>query len=407
MPRKITPKHSYQWTGFDTHGQKQQGIIEAPNKTMAKIALLKQQIIISSLTKKRWFSGLPIYPRVTTDNIRAFSQQLATLMTAGIPLLSSFDILAKETGSSQMTTVILSLKRHITEGATLTEAFQKYPQLFNELYCHLVFVGEKSGTLPFILNDLVQYQETMATLKKKIKHALTYPIAVLILAGIITLGLLLFVIPQFQSLFQNVGAELPSFTRAVIAVSQGVKHELHFLILLPIGVYYAVRWARRRFYKVHQISDNLLLTLPLIGPLIRQAIITRFSRTLFITFSAGLPLVQALHTISGTVSNLCYKKAVDNIHQELLHGQSLALAMKQTQVFPNKVIQMITLGEESGTLDHMLQNIATIYEKDLENTLDTFSRLLEPLFMALLGLLVGSLVIAMYLPLFQLGSVIS
>lgn len=397
---------TYEWSGVTRTGDKTNGTIESNSIAIAKAALRKQGIVIKKITKKR----KPLFDKknkkINAGDITMFSRQLATMLQAGIPLIQSFDIVAKGQKNKRMQALIESIKTDVETGLTLAESLQKHPLYFNELFCNLVDSGEKSGSLDIMLDRVASYKEKIETIKKKIKKALTYPLAVLVVAFLVTAALLIFVVPQFESLFQGFGADLPALTRGVVNLSKLFQSYWYIIFgIIGLAVYAFIRAKKHSLNFAHQI-DRTLLRLPIIGIILQKAAIARFSRTLSITFAAGLPLVDALKSVSGATGNYIYAQATNKIRDDVSIGQQMHVAMENTHIFPNMVIQMIAIGEESGALEQMLGKVASFYEEEVDNAVDSLSSLLEPIIMSILGVLVGGLVVAMYLPIFKLGSVV-
>lgn len=401
--RKIYPL-TFHYVGVNKAGQKIIGDIEAKSLALAKVDLLKQGIVLNKVAKKRNSLFNKKNKKITSGDITLFSRQLATMIESGIPLVQSLDIIAKGQAKKRVKNLINSIKQDVETGLTLSETLVKHPAYFNELFCNLVYAGEQSGSLDIMLHKIASYKEKIETIKKKIKKALTYPMAVLLVAFSVTAGLLIFVVPQFEALFKGFGADLPALTRAIVKVSQCVQ-SYWYLIFGSLGAaVYTFIYLQKNSPDFAQNRDNILLKFPIIGPIIEKAAIARFSRTLAITFAAGLPLVDALQSVAGATGNIMFAKATARIKNEVSTGQQMNKAMKNTQLFPNMVIQMVAIGEESGTLEKMLSKVADFYEEDVDNSVDSLSSLLEPIIMSLLGVLVGGLIIAMYLPIFKLGS---
>lgn len=401
-----TTLFTFHYKGVNKASQKVAGTIEAPSMAMAKVGLRKEGIVLNKIMQKRTPLFKQNNQKITPGDISVFSRQLATLCASGIPLMQAFDILAKGQSNRRFKTIIEQMKQDVGTGLTLSETLQKHPSCFNKLFCSLVDAGEQSGSLDIMLERIAAYKEKIEIIKKKIKKALTYPLAVLITALLVTTGLLIFVVPQFELLFQGFGAELPLMTRAVLHLSNIFKSYWYLIFGLLIGAIYCFTYARTHVPGFTELVDQSVLKLPVLGSIIKMAIIARFTRTLAITFAAGLPLVNALGTVAGTMGNLIFFKATEHIIAEVASGQQINKAMAHTQLFPDMVIQMVAIGEESGTLEKMLNKIADFYEEDVDNSVDSLSNLLEPIIMSMLGVLVGGLVIAMYLPIFKLGSAI-
>ena len=333
-------------------------------------------------------------------------RQLATMLAAGIPLVQSFEIVGNGHENAAMQKLILAVKADVEGGTALAEAFAKHPLYFDDLVINLVEAGEQAGALETLLDKIATYKEKTEALKKKIKKALTYPAAVLVVAFVVTTILLIFVIPAFEDLFKGFGADLPTFTRMVIDLSVFVR-ESGWIIALVMGIAIATFfYFKKRSRPMRHFLDRMMLKLPIIGPILQKASIARYARTLSTMFAAGVPLVEALQSVAGATGNIVYEVGVLEMRDEVSTGQRLQQAMENTDLFPNMVIQMIAVGEESGSLDEMSSKVADFYEEDVDNAVDNLSSLLEPMIMAILGVLVGGLVVAMYLPIFKMGSVI-
>lgn len=399
----ITP---YQWEGLNRAGQKINGVIDARSLAIAKAELRKQGIITKSISKKRKKLWDRKNKKISPQDITFFSRQMATMIQAGIPLILSFDIVSKGLVNQRMKDLLEAIKKDVETGTTFAAALKKYPQYFNELFCNLIDAGEKSGSLDIMLDKVATYKEKIETIKKKIKKALTYPMAVLVIAFLVTAGLLIFVVPQFQSLFSSFGANLPALTLGVISLSNFFQAYWYIIFGALGGAIYTFIYFRKTSLAFAQTIDRYLLRMPVIGPILEKAAIARFSRTLSITFAAGLPLVDALKSVAGATGNILYIQATEKIREDVSSGQTLQLAMERTNLFPGMVVQMIAIGEESGTLEKMLGKVADFYEEAVDNAVDSLSSLLEPIIMSILGVLVGGLVVAMYLPIFKLGSVV-
>lgn len=396
----------FHYEGVNKSGQKMIGDIEARSLAIAKADLRKQGIMTNKVVKKRKPFFDKKNKKITPADITVFSRQLATMIQSGIPLVQSFDIVAKGQSNKKLQDLIESVKHDVETGLTLSEALIKHPAYFNELFCNLVDAGEKSGTLDIMLDKVATYKEKIETIKKKIKKALTYPMAVMVVALIVTTGLLIFVVPQFESLFKGFGADLPAMTQAVVNMSTFMQSYWYFIFGAIGGAVYGFIYAKSHSLNFAQNVDRALLKIPVIGPIMEKAAIARFTRTLSITFAAGLPLVEALKSVAGATGNIIYSKATEQIKEEVSTGQQMNTAMENTHLFPNMVIQMVAIGEESGALEKMLSKVADFYEEEVDNAVDSLSSLLEPIIMSILGILVGGLVIAMYMPIFKLGSAI-
>lgn len=406
----IKPKNNilltFNYVGIAKTGQKMRGEIEAKNLVFAKVRLREQGITIHKITQKRIRLCNRKNKKIAPSDVALFSRQLATIIESGIPLIQALDIIAKGQSNRSFTELIDLLKQDIKVGLTLSEAFKKHPVYFNKLFCNLIEAGEKSGSLETMLNNIATYKEKIEVLKKKIISVLSYPIALVTVTFIVTCGLLLFVVPQFESLFKGFGAELPAITNAVVHMSKLLQSYWYLIISLFAIIIYAFLYMQKHSMSFTENIDSILLKIPIIGTIIQKASIARFSRTLAITFAAGLPLVQALQSVAGATGNSTFSLATEQIKKDITTGQQMHKAMEHSNLFPNMVIQMVMVGEESGSLEQMLNKIADFYEEEVDNAMKNMSNLLEPIIMTVLGLLVGILVIAMYLPIFKLGSVI-
>ena len=340
------------------------------------------------------------------DDITLFSRQMATLLNAQIPLIQAFNTLKNGQKNPKLQALLDTIKQDVQTGVTFADALRKHPQFFNPLFCNLVDAGEQSGALALLLMKLARYQEHVAAIRKKIRATLTYPLAILFLALCVTLGLLLFVVPQFEALFNSFGAELPPFTRVVIRISNGLKTYWVLGGGLTMASVYAFRYAKSNSIRVAYAVDRFLLSLPWLGHVLEHAVIARLTHTLSITLTAGLPLIDALKAAAGVTGNRVYTQAMVSIRENVTHGLPLQTAMEQSRRFPSMVIQMVAIGEESGKLEPMLAHIATQYDEALNDAAHALSRLVEPLLMAVLGVIVGALIVAMYLPIFQLGAIV-
>ncbi len=394
----------YVWEGTDKKGKKMKGKMLAVSEAAVKADLRRQGVLAKRVTKERQLfkSG----KKVTTEDIALFARQLATMLQAGIPMVQCFDIIGNGHEKPSMQKLVLAIKADVEGGTSLHEALAKHPIYFDDLFVNLVEAGEHAGALETLLDKVATYKEKTEALKKKIKKAMFYPAAVLAVAIIVTLILLIFVIPQFESLFKDFGADLPAFTQMVINISKFVQSQGWWMGLLFVAAVYAFLYFKKRSRAMRQTLDRLLLKMPVLGPIIVKAAIARYARTLSTMFAAGVPLVEALTSVAGATGNIVYEDATLKIRDEVATGQRLQRCMESTGLFPNMVIQMIAVGEESGSLDQMSGKVADFYEADVDAAVDAMSSLLEPMIMAILGVLVGGLVIAMYLPIFKLGAVV-
>jgi len=394
----------FTWEGMDKRGTRVKGRSLAPDEAALRADLRRQGIAPSRIRKQS--NALKAGGRVKPEDIAVFSRQLATMLAAGIPMVQSFEIVGNGHEKPAMQKLILDVKADIEGGTSLHEALAKHPLYFDDLYVNLVEAGEQAGALENLLDKIATYKEKTEALKKKVKKALFYPAAVLVVAVVVTLILLIFVIPQFESLFKGFGADLPAFTQMVINLSRFVQDQGIFIAMVIAGAVWAFIYFKKRSKAMRIFLDRVALKLPIIGPILNKAAIARYARTLSTMFAAGVPLVEALDSVAGATGNIVYEQAVEKMRDEVATGQRLQRAMENTGLFPNMVNQMIAVGEESGSLDEMSGKVATFYEQEVDNAVDAMSSLLEPLIMAILGVLVGGLVIAMYLPIFKLGAVV-
>jgi len=393
------------WEGTDRKGNKIKGKSMAGDEAQVRAELRRQGVVPSRIRKQSpgLFKGAA---KITTGDIAIFSRQLATMLAAGIPLVQAFEIVGIGHENSAMQKLIMAIKDDVEGGSALAEALAKHPLYFDDLFVNLVEAGEQAGALETLLEKVATYKEKTEAIKKKIKKALTYPAAVLVVAFVVTIILMIFVIPAFEDLFQGFGADLPAFTRLVIDISQFVRNQGWMLAMVIGAAIYAFLYFKKRSRPMRHFLDRTALKTPIIGPILQKASIARYARTLSTMFAAGVPLVEALESVAGATGNIVYEVGVLQMRDEVSTGQRLQQAMENTDLFPNMVIQMIAVGEESGSLDDMSAKVADFYEEDVDNAVDNLSSLLEPMIMAILGVLVGGLVIAMYLPIFKMGSVV-
>jgi len=392
------------WEGKDRKGNRVKGRGLAANEVEMRLDLRKQGIAATKIRKERkLFKG---EGKITAEDIAVFSRQLATMLTAGIPMVQAFEIIGVGHDKPAVQKLVLGIKSDIETGNALHVSLAKRPLYFDDLFVNLVEAGEQAGALESVLDKIATYKEKTEALKKKIKKALFYPAAVLLVAVIVTVILLLFVIPQFEDLFKGFGADLPAFTQMVINMSRWMqKHGFLLLVMVVVAVLVFVYFYKRS-RPMRQFIDRMSLQLPVLGPILRKAAIARYARTLSTMFAAGVPLVEAMKSVAGATGNIVYQDAVLRMRDEIATGMRMQRAMENTNLFPNMVVQMIAVGEESGSLDEMAAKVADFYEADVDAAVDGLSSLLEPLIMVVLGVLVGGLVIAMYLPIFKLGAVI-
>jgi type IV pilus assembly protein PilC len=394
----------FTWEGTDRAGKKVRGKVISSNEAAVRSELRRQGVVATRVRKQSTL--FQNKGKVTSADISIFSRQLATMMTAGIPLVQSFDIIGAGHDNPAMQKLILAIKGDIEGGTTLANALSKHPLHFDDLFVNLVSAGEQAGALETLLDKIATYKEKTEAIKKKVKKALFYPAAVVVVAFIVTGILLIYVIPEFESLFQGFGADLPAFTRFVIDISNFVRDQGWLLAIAAGGAVTAFIYFKKRSRAMRHFLDRLVLRIPIIGPILNKSAIARYARTLSTTFAAGVPLVEALDSVAGATGNIVYETAVLQMRDEVATGQRLQRAMENTALFPNMVNQMIAVGEESGSLDDMSAKVADFYEEEVDNAVDSMSSLLEPLIMAILGVLVGGLVIAMYLPIFKMGAVV-
>jgi type IV pilus assembly protein PilC len=392
----------YAWEGKDKSGKTVRGELRAGGEAIVNVTLRRQGIMVTKVKKKIYRSG----KKITDKDLTMFTRQLATMMKAGVPLLQAFDIVGKGHANPSMSKLILDIRGDIETGTSLNNAFRKYPRYFDPLFCNLVGAGEQAGILEDLLHRLAVYKEKTLALKSKIKSALTYPIAILSVAFIVVAVIMIWVVPAFKSVFASFGADLPAPTLIVMGMSEFFV-EWWYLIFgsLFAGIYFFFQsW--RRSLKMQQAMDRLLLRLPIFGDVIRKATIARWTRTLATMFAAGVPLVEALDSVGGASGNAVYLDATRRIQTEVSTGTSLTVAMQNVNVFPSLVTQMVAIGEESGALDGMLGKVADFFEDEVDEAVAALSSLMEPMIMVILGTLIGGLVVAMYLPIFKLGSVV-
>lgn len=394
------------WSGTDRNGRKSKGEVLATSAAIARVQLRKQGVVAKSVKKKSkpliTFGAKKIKPA----DIAIFTRQLATMMKAGVPLVQAFDIVAEGTDHEKMRELIMTVRTDVSSGTGLAGALEKHPAHFDELFCSLVASGENSGTLEVMLDRVATYKEKTEALKAKIKKALTYPIAVIVVAIVVTGILLVKVVPQFAETFQSFGSDLPGFTLFVLRISEWVQSWWLIMLLGFFAAGYLFSQAKRRSKRFADGIDAVALKLPIIGSVVHDAVIARFSRTLSTTFAAGVPLVDALESTAGAAGNAIYAQGIRRIRDDVTSGTALAISIRTTGLFPTMLLQMTAIGEESGSLDDMLGKVADHYEAAVDNAVDSLSSLMEPMIMSILGVLVGGLMIAMYLPIFMLGSVI-
>lgn len=398
--------HRYRWIGINSSRQAIQGCLEAKTPTLAKIYLHKQGITVKKISKERPFSSIRPSTRIKSSNITYFIRQMASLLSAQVPLIHALELLRAGEDNAHMRRLLHTLEHDVQNGHSLADALYKHPRYFSALMCHLIQAGEQSSTLTTLLIKLADYREKMHRLHKKMRSMLAYPLAVMSIAISVTVGLLLFVVPQFQQLFESFHAPLPAFTQTIINFATGTKHYGLSVITSSLGCAYTLISCYKKSARTRLFLDRLILKIPLLGSMIKQALIARFAHTLAILLSAGTPLVDALNASSNITHNLLYTQAILTIRSHIVEGQSLQRSLEESMLFPHMMIQLVGIGETSGRLESMLTYVATQQDEALNHAIETQSSLFEPFLMAVLGLWVGSLIIAMYLPIFQLGAIV-
>jgi len=401
-PRNLKPKEfSYLWEGRDKTGKIVKGEMRAPGETVVSATLRRQGVNVVKVKRLRASSKT-----VSEKDITLFTRQLATMLKSGVPLLQAFDIVGKGHSNPSVAKLLFDIKTEVETGSSLQQAFKKYPLYFDELYCNLIGAGEAAGILDSLLDRLATYKEKIQAIKAKIKSALFYPVSIIAVAVIITAVIMIFVIPAFKELFSSFGADLPAPTLLIMAISDFFVAWWWAIFGIIGGGLYAFFYFWKRSKKMQGVMDRLMLRLPIFGELIRKASIARWSRTLSTMFAAGVPLVEAFDSVAGAAGNAVYFDATKAIQREVTTGNSLTVAMQDTQVFPSMVLQMVAIGEEAGSLDAMLSKVADFYEEEVDNAVEALSSLMEPIIMVVLGTLIGGMVVAMYLPIFKMGQVV-
>jgi len=401
-PIKKTKDVLYAWEGKDKFGKTVQGELRAGGEAIVNATLRRQGILVTKLKKKTYSSG----KKITDADITLFTRQLATMMKAGVPLLQSFDIVAKGNVNPSVSKLLQDIRGDVETGTSLNQAFRKFPLYFDPLFCNLVGAGEQAGILEDLLTRLAIYKEKTQAIKKKIKSALTYPIAILSIAFIVTAVIMIWVVPAFKEVFTSFGADLPGPTLVVMAISDFFVKYWYIIFGGLFGSIYFFFQTWQRSLQMQRTMDRLLLQAPIFGDVIRKATIARWTRTLATMFAAGVPLVESLDSVGGAAGNAVYLDATIKIQTEVSTGTSLTVAMQNANVFPSMVTQMVAIGEESGALDSMLGKVADFYEEEVDEAVASLSSLMEPIIMVILGVIIGGLVVAMYLPIFKLGAVV-
>ncbi|SFA92905.1 type IV pilus assembly protein PilC [Collimonas sp. OK607] len=392
----------YLWEGKDKKGKVIRGELRAGSETVVNVTMRRQGILVTKVKKKTFRSG----KKISDKDISLFTRQLATMMKAGVPLLQSFDIVAKGHANPSVSKLVNDIRGDVETGTSLSQAFRKFPLYFDPLFCNLVGAGEQAGILEDLLERLAIYKEKTLAIKSKIKSAMFYPVSILAVAFIVTAVIMIWVVPAFKQVFSSFGADLPAPTLFVMAISDFTVSNWYIIFPTIFAGLYLFFQSWRRSLKVQRFMDQALLKAPIFGPVIRKATIARWTRTLATMFAAGVPLVESLDSVGGASGNAVYLDATKKIQSEVSTGTSLTTAMENSNVFPNMVTQMVSIGEESGSLDNMLGKVADFYEAEVDDAVASLSSLMEPLIMVILGVLIGGLVIAMYLPIFKLGSVV-
>jgi type IV pilus assembly protein PilC len=399
---KDTKEFVFEWEGKDRNGKQVRGETRASGENQVQAALRRQGVMATKIKKRRMRSGKAIKPK----DMAIFTRQLATMMKAGVPLLQAFDIVGRGNPNASVTKLLNDIRTDVETGTSLSVAFRKFPLYFDNLYCNLIEAGESAGILDQLLDRLAVYMEKTEAIKSKIKSALMYPISVLIVAFVVTAVIMIFVVPAFKEVFSNFGADLPAPTLAVIAISE-IFVSYWWLIFGGIGGgFYFFMQAWRRNERMQHVMDRIMLKMPIFGTLVDKSCIARWTRTLSTMFAAGVPLVEALDSVGGAAGNSVYEMATKKIQQEVSTGTALTVAMTNANLFPSMVLQMCSIGEESGSIDHMLGKAADFYEAEVDDMVAGISSLMEPIIIVILGTVIGGIVVAMYLPIFKLGQVV-
>jgi len=405
MAEKIEKLDTYIWTGKDRKGNKAKGEVAGASAAIVKAQLRKQGVLPDKVKKKPkpLFGGSK---KISGFDIAMFTRQMATMMRAGVPLVQSFDIVADGLDHKGLQELVMAIRNDVASGTSFAGALRNHPKHFDDLYCNLVDSGEKAGALEQMLDRIATYLEKTETLKKKVKKAMTYPIAVLVVAFIVTGILLVKVVPQFESLFKGFGADLPVFTQFVVNLSEWMQTWWFVVLLVIVGIGYAFKQANQKSQKFSDAVDRFTLKIPVVGEILDKSAVAKFGRVLSTTFAAGVPLVDALDSVAGATGNAVYRDAITKIRDDVSSGTQLQASMRQVDVFPVMAIQLTAIGEESGNLDEMLAKVADHYESVVDDMVDNLTALMEPMIMAVLGVLIGGLIVAMYLPIFQMGKVV-
>ncbi len=406
MAEKTEKLQAFVWEGKDRKGNKSKGEVSGTNLALVKAQLRKQGVIPNKVRKK----PKPLFgggsKKITAFDIAMFTRQMATMMKAGVPLVQSFDIVTDGLENQGLRELVAAIRNDVASGNSFAGALRRHPRHFDDLYCNLVDSGEKAGALETMLARIATYLEKTEILKKKVKKAMTYPVAVIIVAAIVTAILLVKVVPQFETLFEGFGADLPVFTQFIIAISEWMQKWWLVVVVGVVGSISLFKQAKRRSQTFSDVIDKYVLKLPVVGEILDKSAVAKFGRVLSTTFASGVPLVEALESVAGATGNAVYRDAVLKIRDEVSSGTQLQASMKSTGVFPVMAVQLTSIGEESGNLDEMLEKVADHYESVVDDMVDNLTTLMEPMIMAVLGVLVGGLIIGMYLPIFQMGQVV-
>lgn len=394
------------WAGTGKNKQKAGGIISAKSEAIAKAELRRQGYRVTKFKQKPKPLFSAKVQKITPGDIAIFTRQLSTMLKAGVPLVQSFDIVGKGHDNASMEVLLMSIKADIEGGDTLAQALNKNPLYFDELTCNLVEAGEQAGVLETLLDKIATYKEKTESMKKKIKKALTYPIAVIVVAFVVTTILLIFVVPVFSDMFKSFGADLPAFTKMVVAMSEWMQEWWYIVVGIVVGTVYVFGYFKKRSKAFNHFLDKAMLKIPVVGLILNKSAVARFARTLATMSAAGVPLVEALESVAGACGNIIYNEIVLKMREEVATGQRLQFAMQQSDIWPNMVVQMVAIGEESGSMDSMLLKVADFFDEEVDNLVDNLSSLMEPIIMVILGILVGGLIVAMYLPIFKMGAAV-
>lgn len=406
MAEKILDNNLFLWVGADRRGTTVKGQTRAASVSIVKADLRRQGIKPIRIKQKSALFERARKKKITPKDIAVLSRQLATMMAAGVPMVQAFEIMGRGHDNATLRDLILTIKGDLESGSALADALGKHPLYFDDLFCHLVRAGEQAGVLETLLHRIATYKEKTEIIKGKIKKAMFYPGAVIVVAVLVTTLLLMYVVPQFESLFKGFGADLPAFTRVVLGLSRFFQEWWWAIFgVTGLGIYGLIQ-AHKRSRKFRHGLDRMLLKMPVLGHVLHKAAIARYARTLSTMFAAGVPLVEAMQSVSGATGNTVYAEAVLRMRDGIATGQQLNAAMQQTELFPHMVVQMTAIGEESGALDAMLAKVADFYEQEVDNAIDALTSLMEPVIIVVIGTLIGGLIVAMYLPIFNLGKVI-